>query len=47
MSFGGTEEPCALMEIECIGILGEEKNKEISAAIFKLIKERLNIEGTR
>ncbi|XP_064390316.1 macrophage migration inhibitory factor-like [Halichondria panicea] len=47
MSFGGTEEPCALMSITSVGNLGVEENKKISASIFKLIKEKLSIEGTR
>ena len=47
MTFGGTQEPCALMNIGSIGNLGVEDNKRISAIIFKLIKEKLNIEGTR
>ena len=47
MSFAGTEEPCALMHIGSIGKLGVEENKKLSEIIFKLIKEKLNIEGTR
>ena len=47
MSFGGTEEPCALMSVGSIGKLGVEENKAISATLFKFIKEKLGIEGTR
>ncbi len=47
MTFAGTTEPCALMWITSIGNLGVEENKAISAAIFKLIKDKLNIDGTR
>ena len=47
MSFAGTEEPCALMHIGSIGKLGVEENKKLSEIFFKLIKDKLNIEGTR
>ncbi len=47
MTFSGTDEPCALMWITSIGNLGVEENKKISAVIFKLIKDKLNIDGTR
>ena len=47
MAFSGTTEPCALLNVMSIGKLGAEENKVISAAIFKLIKEKLGIEGTR
>ncbi len=47
MSFAGTEDPCALMEIGSIGKLGVEENKTLSEIFFKLIKDKLNIEGTR
>lgn len=47
MTFSGTDDPCALMHIGSIGKLGVEENKQLSAIIFKLIKEKLNIDGTR
>ena len=47
MTFSGTTEPCALLDVRAIGKIGAEENKVISAAIFKLIKEKLGIEGTR
>ena len=47
MSFGGTEDPCALMHIGSIGRLGVEENKKLSDVVFRFIKDKLGIEGTR
>ena len=47
MTFAGTADPCALMYVGSIGKLGVEENKTISGILFKFIKEKLNIEGTR
>lgn len=38
MCFGGTED---------LGNLGVEENKQISGIIFKFIREKLNIQGSR
>ena len=35
------------MSVGSIGKLGVEENKAISATLFKFIKEKLGIEGTR
>ena len=47
MTFGGTTDPCALIEVMSIGNLGVEENKVLSKIIFDFIKEKLGIEGTR
>ena len=47
MGFGGTRDPCAMIEVNSIGKLGIEENKAISKAIFDLIKSKLNIPNTR
>ena len=47
MSFAGTEELCALMSVVSVGHLGVEENKRITATLYKLIKDKLNVEGTR
>ena len=47
MSFGGTTDPCALIDVMSIGKLGVEENKVLSKTIFDFIKEKLGIEGTR
>lgn len=47
MTFGGTTDPCALIEVMSIGKLGVEENKVLSKIIFDFIKEKLGIEGTR
>jgi phenylpyruvate tautomerase len=47
MTFGGSTDPCALMHVGSIGKLGVQENKTISSVLFKFIKEKLNIEGTR
>lgn len=47
MSFGGSQDPCALMHVMSIGNLGVEENKRISDALFKFVKEKLKIEGNR
>ena len=47
MSFGGTTEPCAHIELVSIGRLGVEENKALSAVIYKLVQEKLGIPDTR
>ena len=47
VSFGGTSEPCAHIELASIGRLGVEENKALSAVIFKLVQEKLGIPDTR
>ena len=47
LTFGGTNDPCALIRVESIGKLGVEENKALSKTIFDFIKEKLGIEGTR
>ena len=41
VSFGGTSEPCAHIELASIGRLGVEENKALSAVICKLVQEKL------
>ena len=47
VSFGGTSEPCATIELVSIGRLGVEENKALSAVIYKLVQEKLGIPDTR
>lgn len=43
----GSEEPCAVMSLSSIGKLGVEENKKLAEIFFELIKDDLNIDGTR
>lgn len=47
MGFGGTRDPCAMVEVTSVGKLGIEENKSISKVVFDLIKSKLNIPNTR
>eukprot|EP00039_Didymoeca_costata_P000869 m.47669 g.47669 ORF g.47669 m.47669 type:complete len:118 (+) comp10523_c0_seq4:126-479(+) len=45
--FGGTSDPCAQVYLGCIGVLGKEKNVEISARIATRLNEALKVPSDR
>ena len=48
LAFGGElDARAALCRVDSIGKLGVEENKEISRAVFQLLKDKLQIESTR
>lgn len=46
MLFGGTDEPCAHVDVLDVGPL-EVDNKTFSASVFKLLQEKLGIPDNR
>ncbi|KAH7956947.1 hypothetical protein HPB52_013879 [Rhipicephalus sanguineus] len=47
LSFGGTDEPCAIANLYSIGCLSPKENKKHSAALFEHIEKTLGIKGNR
>lgn len=47
MIFGGTNAPCAVVRVTCIGKLGVEPNKNYSAKIFDFVEKNLGISKDR
>ena len=47
MSFGGTEEPCAIGNLMSIGALGVEQNKKHSKILFELVEKELGVKNDR
>ncbi|XP_037566815.1 macrophage migration inhibitory factor homolog [Dermacentor silvarum] len=47
MSFGATDEPCAIANLYSIGCLSPKENKKHSAALFEHIEKVLGIKGNR
>ena len=43
MSFGGTADPCAQAEFNCIGKISKDENLSHSQALFSVINEVLGI----
>lgn len=47
MCFGGSEEPCAFVQVISIGAIGGDKNKKISAAICEVLTAHLGVPADR
>ena len=47
MSFGGSEEPCAYVELISLGSIGGEKNKTISKGICSFLQDKLQVQPNR
>ena len=47
ISFGGSFDPCALIELQSIGRLGLEENKKYSQILSKELEIKLNIPPNR
>lgn len=47
MIFGGTDDPCGMVELESLGSVGGAKNKRLIAAIGHHIQEALGIPQDR
>uniref|UniRef100_A0A023FHD3 L-dopachrome isomerase n=1 Tax=Amblyomma cajennense TaxID=34607 RepID=A0A023FHD3_AMBCJ len=47
LSFGGTDDPCAIANLYSIGCLTPKENKKHSAALFEHIEKTLGIKGNR
>eukprot|EP00955_Chlamydomonas_euryale_P088622 364397-Chlamydomonas_euryale.AAC.29 len=47
MMFGGTEEPAAFCELICLGVIGGEKNKTVSAAVMGVLQQKLGVPPNR
>lgn len=47
LSFGGTDEPCAIANLYSIGCLSPKENKKHSAVLFEHIEKTLGIKGNR
>jgi len=47
MSFGGTEEPTAFLELISLGKIGGDINKEISSRLAGILKNKLGIQPGR
>lgn len=47
MSWGGTDDPCALLDILSIGKLGREENKKHSAVLSDYVGKHLGIDKDR
>ena len=47
MTFGGSDDPCGTVELECIGVVGGAKNKELVPVIGNHVQEALGIPQNR
>ena len=47
MSFGGTEDPTAFVELVSLGKIGGEINKTISAALCSFLQQKIGIPPSR
>ena len=47
MCFGGTEDPCAFVELVSLGSIGGEKNKTISQGICSFLQEKIGVPPNR
>ena len=47
MTFGGTDEPCGLVELESLGVVGGDKNKSLVTIIGNAVQEKLGLTQDR
>ncbi|KAK7475051.1 hypothetical protein BaRGS_00033732 [Batillaria attramentaria] len=47
MTFGGTDDPCGMVELESIGVVGGAKNKQLVPVIGSHVQEALGIPQDR
>ncbi|KAK3785346.1 hypothetical protein RRG08_045571 [Elysia crispata] len=47
MTFGGSEEPCANIDINCIGVVGPDKNRQLAPKLSDFIEKHLGIKKDR
>ena len=47
MSFGGTEDPCAFVQLLSLGKVGGEANRAISAGVAEIVEEGLGVSPDR
>lgn len=47
MTFGGTDEPCGMVELESLGAVGGAKNKKLIPVIGNHVEEKLGISQER
>ncbi|CAG5130087.1 unnamed protein product [Candidula unifasciata] len=47
MSFGGTDEPCAVISLASIGAVGGDKNRKLAPKLSAFIEQQLGIKQDR
>ena len=47
MTFGGSDDPCGMVELESLGVVGGAKNKELVPVIGSHVQEALGIPQDR